>query len=169
MLRLIIAFSAASTLLYTPVLKRIIAVKNLSVALVIALTPLTGALCLGQVRLLSHLQKIAEHGSLLSFHTCAHLRRTTRAWPRPLTVHRHPSQAPWLRDKQGVMLSCSRILLAAHHMLLFLPFLKHLSLIRNVAVPPMRCLFPSRRLGPDGILAGHVHLASSHQGMGLLH
>ena len=52
MLRLIIASSAASTLLYTPVLKRLTAVKNLSVALIIALTPLTGALCLGQVELL---------------------------------------------------------------------------------------------------------------------
>ncbi|CAK0787933.1 hypothetical protein CVIRNUC_011155 [Coccomyxa viridis] len=47
-LRLIIAASAAATLLYTPVLKRLTAVKNLSVALVIALTPLTGALSLGQ-------------------------------------------------------------------------------------------------------------------------
>ena len=48
-LRLIIAFSAAATLLYTPVLKRLTLVKNLAVAAVIALTPLTGALALGVV------------------------------------------------------------------------------------------------------------------------
>ena len=48
-LRLIIAFSAAATLLYTPVLKRLTLVKNLAVAAVIALTPLTGALALAVV------------------------------------------------------------------------------------------------------------------------
>ena len=68
-LRLIIAASAAATLLYTPVLKRLTAVKNLSVALVIALTPLTGALSLGQVRCTHS----AEHQALLSHHTYAHL------------------------------------------------------------------------------------------------
>ena len=50
LLRLIIAFSAAATLLYTPVLKRVTFIKNLAVAAVIALTPVTGALALGQVR-----------------------------------------------------------------------------------------------------------------------
>ena len=50
-LRAIIAASAAATLLYTPVLKRLTFVKNMAVASVIALTPLTGALALGQVRL----------------------------------------------------------------------------------------------------------------------
>ena len=48
-LRAIVAFSAAATLLYTPVLKRMTFIKNLAVAAVIALTPLTGALALGQV------------------------------------------------------------------------------------------------------------------------
>ncbi|CAL5225213.1 g7998 [Coccomyxa viridis] len=47
-LRAIIATSAAATLLYTPVLKRLTFVKNVAVASVIALTPLTGALALGQ-------------------------------------------------------------------------------------------------------------------------
>ena len=49
MLRAIIAASAAATLLYTPVLKRLTLIKNVAVASVIALTPLTGALALGQV------------------------------------------------------------------------------------------------------------------------
>ncbi len=49
-LRTIIAASAAATLLYTPVLKRLTLIKNVAVASVIALTPLTGALALGQVR-----------------------------------------------------------------------------------------------------------------------
>jgi hypothetical protein len=53
-LRLIIAFSAAATLLYTPVLKRLTLVKNLAVAAVIALTPLTGALALGVVSTQRH-------------------------------------------------------------------------------------------------------------------
>ena len=52
-LRAIIATSAAATLLYTPVLKRLTLVKNVAVASVIALTPLTGALALGQVRTLA--------------------------------------------------------------------------------------------------------------------
>lgn len=49
-LRAVVAASAAATLLYTPVLKRLTLVKNVAVASVIALTPLTGALALGQVR-----------------------------------------------------------------------------------------------------------------------
>ena len=41
-LRLIVAFSAASTLLYTPVFKHLTAVKNATVAIVIALAPMAG-------------------------------------------------------------------------------------------------------------------------------
>jgi 4-hydroxybenzoate polyprenyltransferase len=49
-LRSIVAFSAAATLLYTPLFKRLTAVKNATVAIVIALAPLAGALAAGAVR-----------------------------------------------------------------------------------------------------------------------
>lgn len=50
LLRFIIAFSAGATLLYTPFLKRMTAVKNIAVAAVIALSPVAGALAAGAVR-----------------------------------------------------------------------------------------------------------------------
>ncbi|KAF8056478.1 digeranylgeranylglyceryl phosphate synthase [Scenedesmus sp. PABB004] len=46
-LRCIVAFSAAATLLYTPLFKRLTAIKNATVATVIALAPLAGALAAG--------------------------------------------------------------------------------------------------------------------------
>eukprot|EP00878_Enallax_costatus_P013516 GHUV01014131.1.p1 GENE.GHUV01014131.1~~GHUV01014131.1.p1 ORF type:complete len:323 (+),score=89.08 GHUV01014131.1:812-1780(+) len=46
-LRSIVAFSAAATLLYTPLFKRLTAIKNATVASVIALAPLAGALAAG--------------------------------------------------------------------------------------------------------------------------
>ncbi|GBF96608.1 geranylgeranylglycerol-phosphate geranylgeranyltransferase [Raphidocelis subcapitata] len=46
-LRSIVALSAAATLLYTPIFKRLTAVKNATVAAVIALAPLAGALAAG--------------------------------------------------------------------------------------------------------------------------
>eukprot|EP00879_Flechtneria_rotunda_P001584 GHRR01001743.1.p1 GENE.GHRR01001743.1~~GHRR01001743.1.p1 ORF type:complete len:404 (+),score=95.94 GHRR01001743.1:144-1355(+) len=46
-LRSIVAFSAAATLLYTPLFKKVTAVKNVTVAVVIALAPLAGALAAG--------------------------------------------------------------------------------------------------------------------------
>lgn len=46
-LRSIVAFSAAATLLYTPLFKKLTAVKNATVATVIALAPLAGALAAG--------------------------------------------------------------------------------------------------------------------------
>lgn len=46
-LRLIIAISAAATLAYTPILKRMTAMKNLTVAFIIAASPLSGALATG--------------------------------------------------------------------------------------------------------------------------
>ncbi|WIA21293.1 hypothetical protein OEZ85_000526 [Tetradesmus obliquus] len=46
-LRSIVAFSAAATLLYTPLFKRLTGVKNATVATVIALAPLAGALAAG--------------------------------------------------------------------------------------------------------------------------
>lgn len=49
-LRLIIALSAAATLAYTPILKRMTAMKNLTVAFIIAASPLAGALATGLVR-----------------------------------------------------------------------------------------------------------------------
>jgi 4-hydroxybenzoate polyprenyltransferase len=49
-LRIIIAASAAATLLYTPLLKRMTLVKNAAVAAVIALAPVSGALAAGAVR-----------------------------------------------------------------------------------------------------------------------
>lgn len=48
-LRSIVAFSAAATLLYTPLFKRVTAIKNATVATVIALAPLAGALAAGAV------------------------------------------------------------------------------------------------------------------------
>lgn len=51
-LRAIVAASAAATLLYTPVLKRICCVKNAVVAATIAASPLAGGLASGQVRCL---------------------------------------------------------------------------------------------------------------------
>eukprot|EP00878_Enallax_costatus_P033269 GHUV01036679.1.p1 GENE.GHUV01036679.1~~GHUV01036679.1.p1 ORF type:complete len:183 (+),score=48.01 GHUV01036679.1:812-1360(+) len=48
-LRSIVAFSAAATLLYTPLFKRLTAIKNATVASVIALAPLAGALAAGAV------------------------------------------------------------------------------------------------------------------------
>jgi 4-hydroxybenzoate polyprenyltransferase len=48
-LRSIIAFSAAATLLYTPVFKKLTAIKNATVATVIALAPVAGALAAGAV------------------------------------------------------------------------------------------------------------------------
>jgi len=56
-LRMIIAFSAGTTLLYTPVLKRMTGVKNLAVAAVIALSPLSGALAAGLVSSAPGLEK----------------------------------------------------------------------------------------------------------------
>ena len=50
-LRIIIAASAAATLLYTPLLKRVTLVKNAAVAAVIALAPVSGALAAGAVEL----------------------------------------------------------------------------------------------------------------------
>lgn len=50
LLRFIIAFSAGATLLYTPLLKRMTGIKNISVAAVIALSPVAGALAAGAVR-----------------------------------------------------------------------------------------------------------------------
>eukprot|EP00775_Hariotina_reticulata_P009119 gene9119-9288_t len=49
-LRSIVAFSAAATLLYTPLFKRLTAIKNATVAMVIALAPIAGALAAGAVR-----------------------------------------------------------------------------------------------------------------------
>lgn len=49
-LRSIVAFSAAATLLYTPLFKKLTAIKNATVATVIALAPLAGALAAGAVR-----------------------------------------------------------------------------------------------------------------------
>jgi 4-hydroxybenzoate polyprenyltransferase len=49
MLRLIIALSAAATLAYTPFLKRLTGLKNLTVAFIIAASPLAGALATGLV------------------------------------------------------------------------------------------------------------------------
>lgn len=51
LLRVVIAGSAAITLLYTPFLKHLCVVKNASVALVIAASPIAGALAAGAVRL----------------------------------------------------------------------------------------------------------------------
>jgi hypothetical protein len=48
-LRSIVAFSAAATLLYTPLFKRLTAIKNATVAMVIALAPIAGALAAGAV------------------------------------------------------------------------------------------------------------------------
>jgi 4-hydroxybenzoate polyprenyltransferase len=48
-LRSIVAFSAAATLLYTPLFKKLTGVKNATVATVIALAPLAGALAAGAV------------------------------------------------------------------------------------------------------------------------
>lgn len=56
LLRVVIAGSAAITLLYTPYLKHLCVVKNASVALVIAASPIAGALAAGAVRLPSLLQ-----------------------------------------------------------------------------------------------------------------
>ena len=50
LLRAIIAFSAAATLLYTPLLKRVTGVKTATVAAIIALSPMAGALAAGAVR-----------------------------------------------------------------------------------------------------------------------
>jgi len=49
-LRSIVAFSAAATLLYTPLFKKLTAIKNATVATVIALAPVAGALAAGAVR-----------------------------------------------------------------------------------------------------------------------
>jgi 4-hydroxybenzoate polyprenyltransferase len=48
-LRSIVAFSAAATLLYTPLFKKLTAIKNATVATVIALAPVAGALAAGAV------------------------------------------------------------------------------------------------------------------------
>lgn len=48
--RRVVAFSAAATLLYTPVFKKLAAVKNATVASVVALAPVAGALAAGAVR-----------------------------------------------------------------------------------------------------------------------
>ena len=50
MLRTIITASAAATLLYTPLLKRLCVVKNACVAAVIAASPVAGAVAAGAVR-----------------------------------------------------------------------------------------------------------------------
>lgn len=47
--RIIVAWSAALTLLYTPLLKRMTGVKNIVVAAIIAASPLSGALAAGAV------------------------------------------------------------------------------------------------------------------------
>lgn len=49
-LRSIVAFSAAATLLYTPLFKKLTAIKNATVATVVALAPVAGALAAGAVR-----------------------------------------------------------------------------------------------------------------------
>jgi 4-hydroxybenzoate polyprenyltransferase len=49
-LRIVIALSAAATLLYTPVLKRLTGIKNATVAAVITASPLAGALAAKAVR-----------------------------------------------------------------------------------------------------------------------
>lgn len=48
-MRVIVAWSAALTLLYTPLLKRMTGVKNMVVAAIIAASPLSGALAAGAV------------------------------------------------------------------------------------------------------------------------
>lgn len=48
-MRIIVAWSAALTLLYTPLLKRMTGVKNVVVAAIIAASPLSGALAAGAV------------------------------------------------------------------------------------------------------------------------
>ena len=47
---MVIALSAAATLLYTPVLKRLTGIKNATVAAVITASPLAGALAAKAVR-----------------------------------------------------------------------------------------------------------------------
>lgn len=69
-LRSIIAFSAAVTLLYTPVFKKLTAIKNATVATVIALAPLAGALAAGAVRTL---YSEVNHGKAINGHTNASL------------------------------------------------------------------------------------------------
>ena len=49
LLRVVIALSAAATLLYTPLLKRLTGIKNATVAAVITASPLAGALAAGAV------------------------------------------------------------------------------------------------------------------------
>jgi 4-hydroxybenzoate polyprenyltransferase len=49
LLRTVIALSAAATLLYTPLLKRLTGIKNATVAAVITASPLAGALAAGAV------------------------------------------------------------------------------------------------------------------------
>lgn len=52
LLRTVIALSAAATLLYTPLLKRLTGIKNATVAAVITASPIAGALAAGAVSLL---------------------------------------------------------------------------------------------------------------------
>jgi 4-hydroxybenzoate polyprenyltransferase len=49
LLRMIVAFSAGLTLLYTPLLKKVTVVKNAAVAATIALSPFAGAVATGAV------------------------------------------------------------------------------------------------------------------------
>ena len=63
-LRIIIAASAAATLLYTPLLKRLTLVKNVAVAAVIALSPVSGALAAGAVRAFATLALYSMHNPM---------------------------------------------------------------------------------------------------------
>lgn len=71
MLRLIIALSAAATLAYTPVLKRMTAMKNLTVAFIIAGSPLAGAFATGLVRIST---LFFRHGNIV-------IARRHSSWP----------------------------------------------------------------------------------------
>lgn len=67
LLRTVIALSAAATLLYTPLLKRLTGIKNATVAAVITASPLAGALAAGAVsvpsRRLLHIPAIPARNS----------------------------------------------------------------------------------------------------------
>jgi 4-hydroxybenzoate polyprenyltransferase len=79
-LRVIIASAAGITLAYTPWLKRLTCIKNLSVAFVIAASPLAGALSTGLVRFwnLSFSSAAMNQGFRLLLMT------TWQPWPGPL-------------------------------------------------------------------------------------
>jgi 4-hydroxybenzoate polyprenyltransferase len=71
-LRSIVAFSAAATLLYTPLFKKLTGVKNATVATVIALAPLAGALAAGAVSRFD-LQLLSIRGVVLPGEMCVWL------------------------------------------------------------------------------------------------